>query len=259
MTGSAGVMSLVLGQTVAGSAALLWCSPLWSEVRRGYFTLTGVVLLPLAFAWWRSTSAGLVMGNDAGLWALRLAAASTLLALAWTALMLAKCPVAARAVGIASVPAAAAGLVALAGTARQSEAVALFQLVAGAAFLGAVLDGLLLGHWYLTDRGLSRTPINRSTVAMLGAVGVEVVAVVSAGFGGVGSSRDINPLLTAGALAPWIALGMVGTTALIAVLVKATLKGTRASAVQSATGFFYLAVVTAFTAEVAVKVRFLPR
>jgi hypothetical protein len=35
------------------------------------------------------------------------------------------------------------------------------------------------------------------------------------------------------------------------------LKGERASAVQSATGFYYLAVVTAFTAEVAVKTRFL--
>jgi hypothetical protein len=41
-------------------------------------------------------------------------------------------------------------------------------------------------------------------------------------------------------------------------MVKATLRGRRASAVQSATGFFYLAVVTAFTAEVAVKTRFLP-
>ena len=51
---------------------------------------------------------------------------------------------------------------------------------------------------------------------------------------------------------------MVGTTGLIAVMVKATLRGARASAVQSATGFFYLAVVTAFTAEVAVKTRFLP-
>ena len=73
-----------------------------------------------------------------------------------------------------------------------------------------------------------------------------------------GSSDAFNPLLTAGALAPWIALGMVGTTGLIAVMVKATLRGARASAVQSATGFFYLAVVTAFTAEVAVKTRFLP-
>ena len=74
-----------------------------------------------------------------------------------------------------------------------------------------------------------------------------------------GSSDAFNPLLTAGALAPWIALGMVGTTGADRGDGEghaARARGPRA--VQSATGFFYLAVVTAFTAEVAVKVRFLP-
>ena len=155
-------------------------------------------------------------------------------------------------------PVTVAPLAAMAATGRQQYPLALLELLAGAAFLGSVLDGLLLGHWYLTDRGLSRTPIDRATRIMLVAVVVEAIAVIAGGFSGVGSSDAFNPLLTAGALAPWIALGMVGTTALIAVMVKATLRGTRASAVQSATGFFYLAVVTAFTAEVAVKVRFLP-
>jgi len=149
-------------------------------------------------------------------------------------------------------------LVVMAGTGRQGSALALFELLAGAAFLGSVMGGLLLGHWYLTDRGLTRKPINRAALIMLVAVTLEAVAVIAGGFGGVGSSKEFNPLLTAGALAPWIALGMVGTTALVAVMVKATLRGERASAVQSATGFFYLAVVTAFTAEVAVKIRFLP-
>jgi hypothetical protein len=51
----------------------------------------------------------------------------------------------------------------------------------------------------------------------------------------------------------------VVTTAVIAALVKLTLRGDRASAVQSATGFFYLALITAFVAELAVKTRFLPR
>jgi hypothetical protein len=51
---------------------------------------------------------------------------------------------------------------------------------------------------------------------------------------------------------------MVAATGLIAVMIRATLKGTRASAVQSATGFFYLAVITALTAEFAAKVTFLP-
>ena len=127
----------------------------------------------------------------------------------------------------------------------------------GAALLGATTDGLLLGHWYLTDRRLPRRPIDRMTTILLVSVAIATVAVISAGFSGVQGSTRINPLLTAGALAPWIALGMIAATALIAVLVKAALRGERSSAVQSATGFYYLAVVTAFTAEIAVKTRFL--
>jgi hypothetical protein len=251
-------MALVLAETVAGSAAFLWCTPLWREVKRGYFTLTGVILTIVAFAAWRAAAAGAIAGDDAGSWSARLTLASLIVIAVWTALQLVKRNAAARGVGFLSVPIAIAALVTMASTGRQHEALAAFELLAGAAFLGSVLDGLLLGHWYLTDRGLARTPIDRATLIMIVAVVAEAVAVTAGGFGGVGSSEAFNPLLTAGALAPWIALGMVGTTALIAVMVKATLRGTRASAVQSATGFFYLAVVTAFTAEVAVKVRFLP-
>lgn len=259
MTGSAGVMALVLAETVAGSAAFLWVTPLWREVKRGYFKLSGAILVLLTFASWRAAAAGVVAGDGAGTWGVRLALATSLVTLAWTACSFGRAWALARVVGIVSVPVGIGVLVAMAGTGRQAFALDLFELLAAGVFLGAVLDGLLLGHWYLTDRGLSREPINRATVLLLVAVVIEAVAVVAGGFGGVGSSGPFNPLLTAGALAPWIALGMVGTTALIAILVKATLRGTRASAVQSATGFFYLAVVTAFTAEVAVKVRFFPR
>ena len=258
MTGSAGVMALVLAQTVAGSAALVFLTPLWGEVKPGFFTLSGTVVAVLAVPAWWSAHVGLVQGDRAGLWAVRLAALTAALAVAWAALMLAKRRPAARAAGLLAVPVSISLLVVLAGTARQDEGVALFQLLAGAAFLGAVLDGLLLGHWYLTDRGLTRGPIDRYTTLLLAAVTLEAVAVVTAGFGGVGAAEQFNPLLGAGGLASWIALGMVGATALIAVMVRLTLRGERASAVQSATGFFYLAVVTAFTAEVAVKVRFLP-
>ena len=258
MTGSAGVMALVLAETVAGAAAFLWYTPLWREVKRGYFTLSGVLLAPLALAAWWTASVGAIPGDTAGTWSVRIALGSLAITAAWAVLQLLKVAVPARVVGLASVPVAVGVLVAMAATGRQVYPLALFGLLAGAAFLGSVLDGLLLGHWYLTDRGLGRGPIDRATTTLIVAVAVEAVAVIAGGFGGVGSSTAFNPLLTAGALAPWIALGMVGTTALIAVLVKATLRGQRASAVQSATGFFYLAVVTAFTAEVAVKVRFLP-
>ena len=87
---------------------------------------------------------------------------------------------------------------------------------------------------------------------------LEAAALILGGFGPGGVSSDFNPLLTSAGLASWIALGMVGATALIAVMIRLTLRGARSSAVQAATGFFYLAVITAMTAEFAAKVRFLP-
>ena len=257
MTGAAGYMALVLAQAVAGSLVLLWCVPLWNEVKRGFFTLTSSIVLVLALAAWWSTKAASIPGDEAGAWSVRLALATAVVVGLTFLLMLAKHQGVARVLGWISVLTSVAVLVAMAGTGRQGYAVSLFQLLAGAAFLGSITDGLLLGHWYLTDRGLPRGPINRYTDVMLVAVVVEAVAVISGGFSATADTSALNPLLTAGALAPWIALGMVGVTALIAVLTRAALKGERASAVQSATGFYYLAVVTAFTAEVAVKTRFL--
>jgi hypothetical protein len=257
VTGAAGYMALVLAEAVAGTLAFVWCTPLWHEVKRGFFTLTTSIVLVLSLGAWASTRAAQVAGDEAGRWSATLALATATAVGLTFVLMLAKQRPAARVAGFLSLVAGVATLVAMAGTARQTYAVALFQLLAGAAFLGSITAGLLLGHWYLTDRGLSRGPIDRLTTAMLISVVVEAVAVVSSGFGGVESSASLNPLLTAGALAPWIALGMVVATLLIALLTRAALKGERASAVQSATGFYYLAVVTAFTAEVAVKTRFL--
>lgn len=250
--------ALVLAETVAGGLVLLFLTPLWREVKRGFFTLTGVVLLVLAASAWGSVAAGVTRGDAAGLWSLRLSAALTLTILLWVLLMLVRRHAAAHALGVASAPLSIAVLVAMAGTGEGSMAVALLQLLAGAAFLGAVVDGLLLGHWYLTDRGLTRAPIDRYTNLLLAGVLLEAGALVLGGFGPTEAGPDFNPLLTSAGLASWIALGMVGTTALIAVLIRLTLRGARSSAVQAATGFFYLAVITGLTAEFAAKVRFLP-
>lgn len=258
MKGPAGVSALVLAETAAGSLWLLFLTPLWREVRRGFYKVSGAVLLVLAGATWFSASAGTPSGSDAGAWSVRLSATLTLFILVWLVLLFARREAAARIVGIASVPVSVTLLAVMAGTAEGSYAVALLQLLAGAAFLGAVMDGLLLGHWYLTDRGLTRIPINRFTTALIVAVALETGALLLGGFGPSEGSEDFNPLLTSAGLAPWIALGMVGATALIAFLIRAALKGERSSAVQAATGFFYLAVITALTAEFAAKVGFLP-
>jgi hypothetical protein len=259
VTGIAGVLALILTEAVAGATTFTWISPLWNETKRSYFTLwTGLAAALFAWPAWLAASSAAIPSDGAGTWTVRLALAGAIVVtLAFLAFVLRR-PLVGRAVGLISVPVSAAALAAAAGAGRQGYAVSLFQLAAGGAFLGAAYDGLFLGHWYLTDRKLSRRPIARATLTLIVATCVEIVAIITSGFEGTTSSAALNPLLTTGALAPWIAIGMAAATLLIAALVHAALKGERASAVQSATGFYYLAVVTAFTAEIAVKTRFLP-
>jgi hypothetical protein len=252
------VLALVLAETVSGAAAYVFLSPLWKEVRRGFYKVTGFTILALAAGMWAGVAAARQPGSDAGRWSLWLSIAFTATTAAWLLLLFVRQHGIARVLGIASVPLAAGLLAALAGTSDESWTVSFLQLLAGGVFMGAVIDGLLLGHWYLTDRKLTRKPINRLAVALLVAVGLEATAVIAGGFGPHRGSQQFSAILTAAGLAPWVALGMIGTTALIAGMIKATLRGERATAVQAATGFFYLAVICAFAAEMAAKVRFLP-
>jgi hypothetical protein len=264
VSGPAGVLALVLAESAAGGAGYLFLTPLWKEVRRGFFVLTGVVVLILALATAGAASAGFdstkgTSGRTGMILALALAAATLL----WLCLMAARQSAAARVLGVATVPLAVVMLAFFADATKEGLTLAFVQLLAGALFTGAVLDGLLLGHWYLTDRRLTRGPINRMAWLLIGAVVVEGVAVIIGGIGpngrpGISAGTTISPLLTVAGSATWIAFGMVACTGLIAGFIRATLRGTRPTAVQSATGFFYLAVITALTAELAAKVRFLP-
>jgi hypothetical protein len=259
MNGPAGVMALVLAETAAGAAGFLFLTPLWGEVRRGFFYLTGAVVLVLAGSA-AATGAGAYDAATAsrGRLAVALSLVLAVATLLWMIMVRLRKPPLARMLGLATVPLALCALFAFARTTDEGVALSFFQLVAGALFTGAVLDGLLLGHWYLTDRKLTRGPINRMTWLLFGSIALELAAVLSGGFGSNKPNSSLNPLLTVGGSASWIAVGMVACTALIAVFIRMTLKGSRPAAVQSATGFFYLAVITAFTAELAAKVRFLP-
>ena len=117
MNGPAGVTALVLAETVAGGLFLLFVTPLWGEVKRGFFTLTGSILAALSLAAWGAAAAARVPGSEAGAWSVRLALTLTLVNAVWVGLMFAKRHTAARAVGIASVPVGVAVLAAMAGTA----------------------------------------------------------------------------------------------------------------------------------------------
>jgi len=259
MEGPSATVALVLAETAAGGTAILWLGGLWGSVKRGFFLLASGVALASALLAALALSSG---AGEARTGAERFAVISVLplcvlLGLVVAALVL-RADVVARVAGWLSLPAAAVMLFALASTGGSVDLAALIQLLAGSAFLGAVMDGLLLGHWYLTDRRLPRDHIRRFSVFLLVAAAAEALALVALGLGdGTGDIAGFSVILGVSGLTTWLALGMVGCTLLIAFLIRASLRGESARAVQGATGFFYLAVITAFTAEMAAKVGFL--
>jgi hypothetical protein len=265
MEGPSAVIALVLAETSAGAIALLWLTRLWGSVKRGYFILTGAVALGCGLLATLSASGAVTApapeGTSQGaseperLAVILGAGASVLVALSVVSLVL-RFDRAGRALGLAAALASLGALFGFAWVAGPPFGLALIHLLAGAAFMGAVTDGLLLGHWYLTDRRLPREHIQRYAFLLILAVAIEAVAVLLLGFGAT-ETAGFSPILAVAGLTTWLALGMVACTALIAFLIRASLRSPRTRSVQAATGFFYLAVITAFTAEMAAKLRFL--
>lgn len=249
-------MALVLAETAVGGLFVLWVSPTWGVLRAGFFKLVGSVLAACAVLAWLAaraplrTSAG--DANDLAMWLLAAFAAGVVL---WQVLTWLGASSAGRAVGIASVPVGAAALVALASLpeAAHATAVGVIQLLAGALFLGAVVDGLLLGHWYLVDKRASRDPLRRMTQLLLGGSVAAIVATLVGGGGGGSTNTNFSPLLGAGSLTVALAIGLAALCVMIAFFIRAMVKE---DSIQAATGFFYLAVIMALAAEFASKVRF---
>ena len=119
MTGVAGVMALVLAEAVAGATLFLWVGPLWTEVKRGFFKLLGVILSVLAILAWLSTDAAVVARFPSGDALRATTAAAGAATVLWTALLFLRQQRAARVVGWLSVPVWLAVLVWMGGAGRQ--------------------------------------------------------------------------------------------------------------------------------------------
>jgi hypothetical protein len=143
---------------------------------------------------------------------------------------------------LAALPAAAHG-----------TALGVAQLLIGALFLGAVTDGLLLGHWYLVDKRASRAPLARMGILLLAGAVLAAAVTIAGGTGHGQADPRFSPLLGVGTLTVALAVGLTAVCALIAVFIRALIKE---DSIQAATGFFYLAVIMAVAAEFAAKVRF---
>lgn len=257
MTGPASVMSLVLAEMAVGGLAVLWATPAWGAIRRGFFKLIGSTLAGCSVLAWLAARAplggtGATGAAGAALWLLAATAAAAIL---WQVLLWAGLDEISRVVGISAVPVGIASLVALAAVpaASQPLGIGVFQLLAGAVFLGAVTDGLLLGHWYLVDRRASRSPLARMGTLFLAGCVLTSVATVAGGSGGGSADPSLSPLLGAGAITVALAVGLAVICALIGFFIRMLV---REDSIQAATGFFYLAVIMAMAAEFAAKVRF---
>lgn len=251
------VLGLLLLETAVGGLAILWTAQLWGNVKWGFFKLTGTTITVSALLGWFAIRGPLL--DDPAPDSARLASTILLVfglgTLLWQVLLWFKQRQLSRIVGLACVPVGLAGLVAVALDPQTSQGtgVAVAQVLSGALFAGAVLDGLLLGHWHLVDRRLGREPIGRFNLAFLvGGIAVIATSLPMLGGGGAADPR-ISPLLGAGDLTVWLAVGLAALCLVIGGFIRALIKE---NSIQSATGLFYLGVLMGFAAEFAAKVDF---
>ncbi|MET0146647.1 MAG: hypothetical protein ABW328_17940 [Ilumatobacteraceae bacterium] len=143
------------------------------------------------------------------------------------------------------------GLVAAGLEAGGNPFVAVLRTLAGAAFLGAVTDAMLLGHWYLVQPGLPRGLLHELVDAVGWVWPVEVLALllpigmVSVWTGAVDDGW--------GGTLGWFWAACAVTTIALVFVTKAALREREYSAVMAATGLLYLAILTAFGTDLVAR------
>ena len=149
--------------------------------------------------------------------------------------------------------AVAVGAIGLIGSvvANSGGVVDLSRVLVGAAFLGAVTDLMLLGHWYLVQPGMTRKLLNELTNAVLFIWPLEVVVMILP----TGMISVLNGSIDDGwnGILGYFWLGCAALTGVLAVFTRAALKERSYSAVMAATGLSYLAILTAFGTDLVAR------
>ena len=125
------------------------------------------------------------------------------------------------------------------------------RLLVGAAFLGAVSDAMLLGHWYLVQPGLPRDPVKELVVWTAITWPFEVLVFLIP----TGMVQVINGTIDDGygGLLGWIWIACALTTIGLVGMTWLALKERYYSAVMAATGLLYLAILTAFGTDLIAR------
>ena len=143
------------------------------------------------------------------------------------------------------------GLLAAAVFAGGPFVLAALRLLIGAAFLGAISDAMLLGHWYLVQPGLRRDAL-KDLVRWTAIVWPFELAVF---LWPTGMVQVVNSTVSDGyhGLLGWIWIACSITTIGLIGLTWLALKERYYSAVMAATGLLYLAILTAFGTDLVAR------
>jgi hypothetical protein len=147
-----------------------------------------------------------------------------------------------------------AGFVALFGAADAvggSYALSAGRLVVGAVFLGFITDAMLLGHWYLVQPGLSRAPLRE--MVRLSALSWPVEVALLLVPPGMVSVLDGSVDDGYAGLLGWTWVVSAATTIVLLFVAQRALRERAYSAVMSATGLLYLAILTGFGTDLLAR------
>ena len=132
-----------------------------------------------------------------------------------------------------------------------SDLLAVARFLVGAAFLGAVTDAMLLGHWYLVQPGLARGPL-LELVRWTGYLWLPEIVLLLIPVGMI-SVLDGHISDNYNGLLGWFWLACAVTTVGLVVVTRLALRERYYSAVMAATGLLYLAILTAFGTDLVAR------
>ena len=142
--------------------------PPFHDIARGYFKSSGGVFL---FCSWVGGGGAIYLRltrgvesvgtGEAILWALFLVLSSAYLATLWGEAVQARARLFAATLLVGFVALAVSGVGIASGESAALDGLAVVNVWAGAAALGGVTSGMLIGHWYLIDPGMEIEPFHK--------------------------------------------------------------------------------------------------
>lgn len=253
MSGAAAVVALIMLEWTVGLVAAAAWTQSWGVVKRGHFRITGYTAVALGLLTLLALRAA--EGIDGS--ATAAVVVTTALAVVYLLVQYSNTDLPGVVAGAAVAVGGAVALV-LVGELLEGWPAPLagVEVLAGAALVGAVTNGMLLGHWYLNQPGLKPWALARLTTlalvatAVTGALGLAAAGKLAGastegavlGIPGFGDSFGLAFFVI------WLAL--VGFTGGV---VWAARRCVAIKSIQSATGLYYVALLTAGVSEFLVR------